>query len=55
MTSAEQLAESLVPFAELGFRHILFDAPEPHDRETLERFIGEVKPMVEANARPPVS
>jgi alkanesulfonate monooxygenase SsuD/methylene tetrahydromethanopterin reductase-like flavin-dependent oxidoreductase (luciferase family) len=51
MTGAEELAESLVPFAELGFRHILFDAPQPHDRETLERFIGEVKPMVEARAK----
>jgi alkanesulfonate monooxygenase SsuD/methylene tetrahydromethanopterin reductase-like flavin-dependent oxidoreductase (luciferase family) len=50
MTGAEELAESLIPFAELGFRHILFDAPQPHDRETLERFIGEVKPMVEAKA-----
>ena len=55
MTRADELAESLVPFAELGFRHILFDAPEPHDRETLERFIGEVKPAIEAGAVSPVS
>jgi alkanesulfonate monooxygenase SsuD/methylene tetrahydromethanopterin reductase-like flavin-dependent oxidoreductase (luciferase family) len=53
MASADELAESLIPFAELGFRHILFDAPQPHDRETLERFIGEVKPAIEAGARIP--
>ena len=47
---AEELADWLVPFVDLGFRSILFDSPEPHDSETLERFIKEVKPMVEARA-----
>jgi alkanesulfonate monooxygenase SsuD/methylene tetrahydromethanopterin reductase-like flavin-dependent oxidoreductase (luciferase family) len=51
MTRADELAESLIPYAELGFRHILFDAPQPHDHETLERFIREVKPAVEAGTR----
>jgi hypothetical protein len=46
--TAEQIAESLVPFVRLGFRHILFDAPAPFDQETLERFVGEVKPMLES-------
>ena len=35
---------------ELGFRHIFFDAPAPFDDETLERFVGEVKPMLEQAA-----
>jgi alkanesulfonate monooxygenase SsuD/methylene tetrahydromethanopterin reductase-like flavin-dependent oxidoreductase (luciferase family) len=48
--TAEQIAASLVPFVELGFRHILFDAPAPFDDETLERFVGQVKPMLEASA-----
>jgi alkanesulfonate monooxygenase SsuD/methylene tetrahydromethanopterin reductase-like flavin-dependent oxidoreductase (luciferase family) len=51
--SAAQIAESLVPYVELGFRHILFDSPAPFDAETLERFVGEVKPMLEAAAAAP--
>jgi F420-dependent oxidoreductase-like protein len=46
--TAEQIAESLVPYVNLGFRHIFFDAPAPFDAETIERFVGEVKPIVEA-------
>jgi alkanesulfonate monooxygenase SsuD/methylene tetrahydromethanopterin reductase-like flavin-dependent oxidoreductase (luciferase family) len=48
--SAAQIAESLVPYVELGFRHIFFDSPAPFDGETLERFVGEVKPMLAAAA-----
>ena len=51
--TSEDIAEWLTPFVELGFRHILFDAPQPHDEETVERFIGEVKPMLEAKVRQP--
>ena len=52
-TSAE-IAAWLAPFVELGFRHIFFDAPAPFDEETLERFVGEVKPLLAAStsARP---
>ena len=46
--SAAQIAESLVPYVELGFRHIFFDSPAPFDGETLERFVGEVKPILAA-------
>ena len=45
---AAKLAGVRSPFVELGFQNILFDAPQPHDEETLERFIGEVKPMLAA-------
>ena len=41
---------SLRPYVELGFRHIFFDAPAPFDDETIERFVGEVKPMLEAGS-----
>ena len=45
-----------MPYVELGFRHIFFDVAAPYDEETLERFVGEVKPMLEqaaiASARP---
>jgi alkanesulfonate monooxygenase SsuD/methylene tetrahydromethanopterin reductase-like flavin-dependent oxidoreductase (luciferase family) len=46
--SAAEIAASLAPYVELGFRHIFFDAPPPFDEETIERFVGEVKPMLEA-------
>jgi alkanesulfonate monooxygenase SsuD/methylene tetrahydromethanopterin reductase-like flavin-dependent oxidoreductase (luciferase family) len=46
--SPQQMADDLRPYVELGFRHLLFDAVPPFDDETLERFIGEVKPMLEA-------
>jgi alkanesulfonate monooxygenase SsuD/methylene tetrahydromethanopterin reductase-like flavin-dependent oxidoreductase (luciferase family) len=50
--SAAEIAESLVPHVQLGFRHIFFDSPAPFDAETLERFVGEVKPMLESAAAP---
>ncbi len=43
----EQLADRLRPYVELGFRTIISEQPAPYDVETLERFIGEVKPLVE--------
>jgi F420-dependent oxidoreductase-like protein len=46
--TADQLADRLRPYVELGFRHIFFDASAPFDDETLERFVTEVKPRLEA-------
>ncbi len=43
----EQLAEKLRPYYDLGFRTVISEQPAPYDVETLERFIGEVKPLVE--------
>jgi hypothetical protein len=40
------VAERLAPYVELGFRHLYADAPAPYDRETLERLVGEVKPLL---------
>ena len=45
--SSEQVAEKLKPYVDLGFRTVISEQPAPYDVETLERFIGEVKPMVE--------
>jgi alkanesulfonate monooxygenase SsuD/methylene tetrahydromethanopterin reductase-like flavin-dependent oxidoreductase (luciferase family) len=44
----EQLAERLAPYVALGFRTVLTEQPAPYDTETLERLIGEVKPLVDA-------
>jgi alkanesulfonate monooxygenase SsuD/methylene tetrahydromethanopterin reductase-like flavin-dependent oxidoreductase (luciferase family) len=42
----EQLADRLRPYTELGFRTVISEQPAPYDVETLERFIGEVVPLV---------
>jgi alkanesulfonate monooxygenase SsuD/methylene tetrahydromethanopterin reductase-like flavin-dependent oxidoreductase (luciferase family) len=46
--TAAQLAEKLAPYVELGFHTVISEQPAPYDTETLERLIGEVKPLVEA-------
>jgi F420-dependent oxidoreductase-like protein len=47
------IAERLVPQVELGFHHVYFDVPAPYDRETLERLVSDVKPLLErALAKP---
>ena len=43
----EQLADRLAPYVELGFRTIISEQPAPYDDETLERLIGQVKPLVD--------
>ena len=42
----EAIAEQMRPFIELGFRHFIVDLPSPYDRETIERWISEVKPLL---------
>jgi alkanesulfonate monooxygenase SsuD/methylene tetrahydromethanopterin reductase-like flavin-dependent oxidoreductase (luciferase family) len=44
----QQIADRLRPYVELGFRTVISEQPAPYDVETLERFIGEVVPLVEA-------
>jgi alkanesulfonate monooxygenase SsuD/methylene tetrahydromethanopterin reductase-like flavin-dependent oxidoreductase (luciferase family) len=44
----EQVAERMIERRELGFHTFLAEMAAPYDDETLERWIGEVKPMVEA-------
>lgn len=43
----EQLAQRLAPYVDLGFRTVISEQPAPYDAETIERFIGELKPLVE--------
>jgi alkanesulfonate monooxygenase SsuD/methylene tetrahydromethanopterin reductase-like flavin-dependent oxidoreductase (luciferase family) len=45
--SPEQMAEKLRPYVDLGFRTVISEQPAPYDVETFERFVGEVKPLVE--------
>jgi alkanesulfonate monooxygenase SsuD/methylene tetrahydromethanopterin reductase-like flavin-dependent oxidoreductase (luciferase family) len=49
---SDMIVEHLAPFVELGFRTLHFDLPAPFDQETLERFVGEVKPALQALAGP---
>ncbi len=44
----EMIADRLRPYVGLGFRTVISENPAPYDVETLERFIGEVKPLVDA-------
>ena len=44
----EQLAETMVACRDIGFATFLAEVAAPYDAETLERWIGEVKPMVDA-------
>jgi alkanesulfonate monooxygenase SsuD/methylene tetrahydromethanopterin reductase-like flavin-dependent oxidoreductase (luciferase family) len=44
----QQVAEQMRARIELGFHTFIAEVPAPYDVETLERWIGEVKPMVQA-------
>ena len=44
--SPEHVAEILLPFVELGYRHIIVGFPSPYDAETMERLIAEVQPKL---------
>jgi alkanesulfonate monooxygenase SsuD/methylene tetrahydromethanopterin reductase-like flavin-dependent oxidoreductase (luciferase family) len=45
----EQVAEMMRPYLGIGFRHFICGFPGPHDTETMERMIAQVKPMLEAS------
>jgi alkanesulfonate monooxygenase SsuD/methylene tetrahydromethanopterin reductase-like flavin-dependent oxidoreductase (luciferase family) len=46
--SPEQIAEEILARSALGFHTVIAELAAPFDIETIERFIGEVKPLVEA-------
>jgi alkanesulfonate monooxygenase SsuD/methylene tetrahydromethanopterin reductase-like flavin-dependent oxidoreductase (luciferase family) len=46
--TAQQLGEKLAPYVELGFQTVISEQPAPYDTDTLERLIGEVKPLLDA-------
>ncbi len=43
----EQIADKLRPYVDLGFRTVISEQPAPYDAETFERFVGEVKPLID--------
>jgi alkanesulfonate monooxygenase SsuD/methylene tetrahydromethanopterin reductase-like flavin-dependent oxidoreductase (luciferase family) len=43
----EAIAEQMRPFIDLGFQHFITDLPSPFDRETIERWAGEVRPLLQ--------
>jgi alkanesulfonate monooxygenase SsuD/methylene tetrahydromethanopterin reductase-like flavin-dependent oxidoreductase (luciferase family) len=45
----EQVAEKMIERREIGFSTFLAEMAAPYDDETLARWIGEVKPMVEGS------
>jgi alkanesulfonate monooxygenase SsuD/methylene tetrahydromethanopterin reductase-like flavin-dependent oxidoreductase (luciferase family) len=42
----ELIAERMRPWLEMGYRHFIVDLPAPYDRETIERWRGEVMPLL---------
>jgi len=46
--SPEEIADRLRPYVALGFETVISEQPAPYDLETLERFVGEVKPLIDA-------
>jgi alkanesulfonate monooxygenase SsuD/methylene tetrahydromethanopterin reductase-like flavin-dependent oxidoreductase (luciferase family) len=46
--TSDEIADRLRPYVELGFRTVISEQPAPYDVETFERFVGEVKPLVDA-------
>jgi alkanesulfonate monooxygenase SsuD/methylene tetrahydromethanopterin reductase-like flavin-dependent oxidoreductase (luciferase family) len=46
----EQIVEMLEPYMELGYRHLIAGMPAPYDRESMARFVAEVKPSLERAA-----
>jgi alkanesulfonate monooxygenase SsuD/methylene tetrahydromethanopterin reductase-like flavin-dependent oxidoreductase (luciferase family) len=43
----EEVAERLLPFLGIGYRHLVAGFPSPHDEESMTRFITEVRPILE--------
>jgi alkanesulfonate monooxygenase SsuD/methylene tetrahydromethanopterin reductase-like flavin-dependent oxidoreductase (luciferase family) len=43
----EDVAERLLPFLGIGYRHLIGGFPSPHDEESMTRFITEVRPILE--------
>jgi alkanesulfonate monooxygenase SsuD/methylene tetrahydromethanopterin reductase-like flavin-dependent oxidoreductase (luciferase family) len=44
--TAEQIAEKMVGYRQVGFHTFLVEMPAPYDRETMEALIEQVKPAV---------
>jgi alkanesulfonate monooxygenase SsuD/methylene tetrahydromethanopterin reductase-like flavin-dependent oxidoreductase (luciferase family) len=44
----EEIVETLAPFVEIGYRHVVVGFPSPYDEETMTRLINEVQPKLAA-------
>jgi alkanesulfonate monooxygenase SsuD/methylene tetrahydromethanopterin reductase-like flavin-dependent oxidoreductase (luciferase family) len=44
----QEIADRLRPYVDMGFHTVISEQPSPYDVETFERFVGEVKPLVDA-------
>lgn len=47
----ERIAQTIRAYQTIGFRTVIIDAPAPYDIETIERLIGEVRPLVVQESR----
>ena len=45
--SPEEIADRLRPYVDLGFTTVISEQTAPYDVETLERYVGEVKPLID--------
>jgi alkanesulfonate monooxygenase SsuD/methylene tetrahydromethanopterin reductase-like flavin-dependent oxidoreductase (luciferase family) len=43
----EDVAERLLPYLDIGYRHLVAGFPSPHDEESMTRFATEVRPVLE--------
>jgi alkanesulfonate monooxygenase SsuD/methylene tetrahydromethanopterin reductase-like flavin-dependent oxidoreductase (luciferase family) len=43
----EDVAGTLAPYVELGYRHLIAGFPPDYDEESMTRFVTEVKPLLE--------
>jgi alkanesulfonate monooxygenase SsuD/methylene tetrahydromethanopterin reductase-like flavin-dependent oxidoreductase (luciferase family) len=43
----EDVAERLLPYLDLGYRHFVAGFPSPYDEESMTRFATEVRPILE--------
>ena len=44
----EQITETMLAYARIGFRTFLVELPAPYDHETMETLMTVVRPAVEA-------
>jgi alkanesulfonate monooxygenase SsuD/methylene tetrahydromethanopterin reductase-like flavin-dependent oxidoreductase (luciferase family) len=43
----EDVAERLLPYLGIGYRHLVFGFPSPYDEESMTRLATEVRPILE--------
>jgi alkanesulfonate monooxygenase SsuD/methylene tetrahydromethanopterin reductase-like flavin-dependent oxidoreductase (luciferase family) len=51
--TAEQIAETMIGYRDVGFGTFIVELPAPYDTETIHALVEEVKPLVDADGRRP--